>query len=81
MEVRYCDLATWRPFAKEAFAGEGADVTSESVQESMISRLRPFGFEGWISRQNRGDPRLEVCVFAEFVSEVMVTHSGYVFGP
>jgi hypothetical protein len=67
--------------SKEAFAGDGADVKDENVQERMIALLRPLGFEGWISRQNCGDPRLEVCVFAEFVSEVLVIQRGYVYGP
>lgn len=65
--------------AKEAFAH--GNPTEQQVQEDMIGRLRPMGFVGWISWHDKGDDRLELCVFPEFVGTALIIDDAYVYGP
>ncbi len=66
---------------KEAFAGVGQNPTNHDVQNEMIRRLRSQGFVGWISRLDRTEGRLELCIFPEYISSSLTITGCYAYGP
>ena len=43
--------------------GTRANMGDHHVQNIAITHSKKLGFDGWISTQDRGDSRLEVCIF------------------
>ena len=69
--------------AKEAFAervcGAGANCMFPEIITTMVQCLQQQGFNGWVSPQNSGDRRCEVCLF--HVPQGLVINRCYAFGP
>jgi hypothetical protein len=40
-----------------------ANIMLQDVQLQMIAVLEALGYDGWISRHDRSDPRVEICLF------------------
>jgi len=67
--------------AKVDIAGPGQNPTFEHIKEKMIGSLGPFGFEGWLSAHDRGDPRLELCIFPEYIASALEIQECYAYAP
>eukprot|EP00955_Chlamydomonas_euryale_P039054 351287-Chlamydomonas_euryale.AAC.1 len=78
-------LADFRtPGLKEEFAhfvcGNGANVTSDSVQQAMRTKLQEHAMQGWWSVQDNSDDRYELCIFPPSTS-ALALEQAYYFGP
>ncbi len=50
-------------FANAVTGRASANIMLHDVQLQMIAVLEALGYDGWISRHDRSDPRVEICLF------------------
>jgi hypothetical protein len=63
----------------DAIVGNDAKLNNEIDQEDVIAFLVSFGYDGWISSQDRADNNTEVCLFLPSEMTTLIWRN--IYGP